>query len=148
MFVFPVSSSMQRRALRGASFPSVFAAVPVISAAAESSPDAVRVPPLDVVEANGGYTATLDMPGIAKEQCSISIEGRRVDVSTTTAPQADSTAGARPLHRERSAPRYARSFVLPAELEPGAAMAKLDHGVLTLTLPKRETTRAATVTVQ
>ena len=148
MFVFPVTPSMQRRALRGANFARVFAAVPETDATAASHADAVRVPPLDVVEANGSYTATLDMPGIAKEQFSVSIEGRRVEVSTTAAPQADSTADVRPLHRERGAPRYARSFVLPDELEPAAAQAKLDNGVLTLTLPKREAKRAATVTVQ
>lgn len=148
MFIFPVTPSMQRRALRGANFPRVFAAASDSGAAPAPSTDTVRVPPLDVVEAAGSYTATLDMPGIAKEQFSISIEGRRVDVATTATPQADSTAGERPLHRERRAPRYARSFVLPAELEPSAAQATLDNGVLTLTLPKRAVKCAATVTVQ
>lgn len=148
MFVFPVTASMQRRALRGANFPRALAALADTDATAASNADAVRVPPLDVVEADGSYTATLDMPGIAKEQFSVSIEGRRVDIATTAAPQTDSTADVHSLHRERGAPRYARSFVLPAELEPGAAQAKLDNGVLTLTLPKREAKRAATVTVQ
>lgn len=148
MFVFPVSSSLQRRTLRGANFPRVFAGVPGSRATAASPADAVRVPPLDIVEADGSYTATLDMPGIAKDQFSISIEGRRVDVSTTAAPQGDSTAGARQLHRERAAPRYARSFVLPGELEPGAAQAKLDNGVLTMTLPKRLANGAAQIKVE
>lgn len=148
MFVIPVSSSFPRRALRGVVFPRVFADLADTGATATPSTDGVRVPPLDVVEADRSYTATLDMPGIAREQFNVSIEGRRVAVSTTAAPHAESPADLRPLHRERGAPRYARSFILPDELEPGAAQAKLENGVLTLTLPKREARRAAKVTVQ
>ena len=76
MFVFPVSSSVQRRATRGAAIPRVFVDLPEPSATAATRADAVRVPPLDVVEADGNYTATLDMPGIAKEQFRVFIEGR------------------------------------------------------------------------
>lgn len=142
MFVFSASPATQRRAMRAAAFPRVFAAAPQRATPAASRPDGVRMPALDVVEAGDSYTATLDMPGIAKEQFSVWIEGRRVDVSTAAAQRAD--AGA----RERDTPRYARSFVLPVELEPGAAQARLANGVLTLTLPKRAAHRAATVTVQ
>lgn len=147
MFVFHATPAMQRRASRAAYYPRVFAAVPHRAAAAAAPrTDGVRVPALDVVEADAGYTATLDMPGIAKEQFSVSIEGRRVDVSTKATPQADPAADA--SSPERGAPRYARSFVLPAELEAGAAQARLANGVLTLTLPKRAANRAASVTVQ
>lgn len=146
MFVFPASPARQGRESRAAGYPRVFAAVAHRAATAASRTDGVRVPALDVVEADAGYTATLDMPGIAKEQFSVSIEGRRVDVSTKDAPQPDPAADA--SSPERGAPRYARSFVLPSELEAGAAQARLANGVLTLTLPKRAANRAATVTVQ
>ncbi|HMN77613.1 MAG TPA: Hsp20/alpha crystallin family protein [Burkholderiaceae bacterium] len=142
MFVFTASPAMQRRALRAAGDPRVLAAACHRAAAAAPRTGRVRVPSLDIVEAGDSYVATLDMPGIAKEQFSVSIEGRRVDISTQAAPQADGAAD------ERAAPRYARSFVLPSELEPGAAQARLANGVLTLTLPKRAANRAATVTVQ
>lgn len=136
MFVIPVSPAVQRRG------PRVFVAVPPYSASAAPQADGVRRPALDVVEAETGYTATLEMPGIAREQFDVSIEGRRVDVSTKAAPQAEGNSPS------RRAPRYARSFVLPAELEAGAAQASLVNGVLTLTLPKRAANRRATVTVQ
>ena len=44
------------------------------------------------------------------------------------------------LLRERAASSYARSFVLPAELDDARSNAKLEHGVLTLELAKRQAT--------
>lgn len=142
MIVCSVTSPLSARALRGAASARRFAAARV---AATPQDGAVRVPALDVVETAAGYTATLDVPGVAREQVEVSIEGRRVDVSTVAAPQADANRAASAPQRE---PRYARSIVLPAELEPGAAHARLDNGVLTLTLPKRGAARAATLSVQ
>lgn len=162
MFVLPASSALHRRALRGTAFPRSFAAwIDARDAgAAHKSPnlprDVVGVPPLDVVETDAAYTATLDMPGIAKEQLDVSVEGRRVVISTAAAkpetpadaPQAPATATPRALHLERTVQRYARTIVLPAELEAGAAQARMDNGVLTLTLPKRIANAAAKITVQ
>lgn len=144
MFVIPVSPSFQMRALRRAAYPRQLAAARV--GAATPRVDAVRVPALDVVETAAGYTATLDVPGVAKDRIKVSIEGRRVDVSTAAATQAEATPNENTQPPEASAaPRYARSIVLPAELEAATAQARLDNGVLTLTLPKRG---AATLSVQ
>ena len=45
------------------------------------------------------------------------------------------------LHRERRAGRFSRSFALSRELDAGAAEARLEDGVLTLTLPRRVASR-------
>ena len=39
--------------------------------------------------------------------------------------------------RERAVASYARSFTLPSEIDQASSQAKLDNGVLTLTLVKR-----------
>ena len=57
--------------------------------------------------------------------------------ASTDAAQAAAGDTPRALHTERTAPRYARTIVLPAELDAGAAQARMENGVLTLTLPKR-----------
>ena len=41
------------------------------------------------------------------------------------------------IYRERSAPNYARTVVLPAEVDQAASQARFENGVLTLTLAKR-----------
>ncbi len=49
--------------------------------------------------------------------------------------------------RERSTTSYARTFTLPLEVDQAEAAARLEHGVLTLTLPKRGARSAAQIAV-
>ncbi len=153
MFVLPVSSSLHRRALRGA--PSAFAhllADRAFNAAADEAPhDEPRVPRIDVLESDAAYSVVLDMAGAVKEQLKVSVEGRRVIVSTvaaatpeTAAPAADAS---RVIYRERSAPNYARTVVLPAEVDQSASQARFENGVLTLTLAKRVPAGATQISI-
>jgi HSP20 family molecular chaperone IbpA len=67
------------------------------------------------------FTLSLDMPGIAKDQLSIAIEGAVVRISS-----------------KESAPRtYRTTYELPQELDTALCEAKLEHGVLTLKLAKK-----------
>ena len=45
--------------------------------------------------------------------------------------------GERVVYSERSAKTYARSFMLPMELDQTESSAKMDHGVLTLALAQQ-----------
>jgi len=96
-----------------------------------------RSPAVDIAETDTAYSVTLDMPGVAKNDVKVSIEGRRVDIEANTAQAAESKDGERIVYRERAASRYARSFTLPAELDEAQSSAKLENGVLNLTLAKR-----------
>jgi HSP20 family protein len=108
---------------------------------------AARSPALDLVESDAGYTVTLDMPGVAKEDVKVAVDGRVVTINAQTQVSAEARAGDKLIHRERSASRYARSFSLPLEVDQADAVAKLEHGVLTLTLPKRVARSAAQITI-
>lgn len=67
------------------------------------------------------YTLSFDVPGIAKEQLSIGIEGSVVRIES----QAD-------------APRkYKAAYELPQDIDVSASDAKLENGVLTLKLAKK-----------
>ena len=48
--------------------------------AAQSGADSPRSPALDVSESETAYTVKLDLPGVAKEDVKVSIDGRRVSV--------------------------------------------------------------------
>ncbi len=113
--------------------------------------DTPRRPALDVAESERAYTVKLDMPGVAKEDVKVSVEGRQVNVQARTLPAApqgdDKPDTERVVYRERTAASYARSFTLPLEVDLAEAAAKLEHGVLTLTLPKRGARSAAHLTV-
>ena len=77
-------------------------------------------------------TLQLDVPGLAREQLSISIEGQVVQVQSV-----------------EGAPRKVqRAWELPTEIDAGASTAKLENGVLTLTLVRLEpVSKATTLTI-
>ena len=161
MFVLPVASSLHRRALRNAGIPQSFAHLlgdrycapaPAVEAASAEP----RVPTMDVLETDSAYSVVLDLPGVVKGQLKVSVEGRSVSVSTAaeTAPEApdatpDSAAAAasRVLYRERGAPVYKRTVVLPAEVDQAASQARFENGVLTLTLAKRVASGATQIRI-
>ena len=106
-----------------------------------------RTPALDVIDTDTSFIAVLDMPGVAKEDVKVTVTGRRVNVHAVP-PKLDSTEITSALiHRERAAIAYARSFTLPADIEQAESQARLEQGVLTLTLPKRAARNEAHITV-
>lgn len=99
--------------------------------------DGPRQPALDVTETEAGYGVTLDLPGVAKEDVQVSIDGRRVTVQAETRHSAEKVEGERVLYRERSRASFARTFTLPQEIDQTESNARLENGVLTLQLNKR-----------
>ena len=112
-----------------------------------SGSESQRSPALDVAETESGYKVSLDLPGIAKEDVKIAIDGRRVNVSAQTQREETKKEGERVIYRERSGASFARSFTLPEEIDQEASQAKLDNGVLSLTLAKKRATAAKQLTV-
>jgi HSP20 family molecular chaperone IbpA len=73
-------------------------------------------------ETDTAWTLSLDMPGVTKEQLLIGIEGQSVRVETLP-----------------DAPRqYQCACELPQDIDAATSIAKLEHGVLTLTLTKQQ----------
>ena len=145
MFIVPVS---RRAAVRARHFDRLFdTALDQFFAqpAADSAP--VRQPAIDVSESDRGYVVTLDVPGVTREDVKVSIDGRRVSIvaearAAETAAPAPTDAAApasteRVILRERAFASFARSFTLQSEIDQSASQARLENGVLTLTLTKR-----------
>jgi len=100
--------------------------------------DERRTPAADIAEADTAYVVTLDVPGVAKDDVQVTIEGRRVSVEAKSAVTEEKKDDAqRVVYRERNTSHFARSFTLPVELDKEQSTAKLENGVLTLTLVKR-----------
>ncbi len=102
---------------------------------------------MDVTESDTAYTVVLDVPGVAKAQLKVSVEGRRVSVETTDAVPVEGQDAQRVLYRERTAARYARTVSLPAEVDQAASQATFENGVLTLTLTKKVPTGATQISI-
>lgn len=114
---------------------------------ARTENNGARSPALDVAESDREYTVKLEMPGVTKDDVKIAIDGRRVTVEAATTREDEKKEGDRVVYRERSQSSYARSFTLPVEVDQAASNARLEHGVLTLTLAKRGATQATQLTV-
>ena len=107
----------------------------------------MRSPALDVAESDAAYTVSVDLPGVAKEDVKVSIDGRRVDIEAQTRKEEERKEGDRVVYRERSMASFARSFTVAADIDQSASAAKLENGVLTLTLSKRGAPASAQLTV-
>lgn len=114
---------------------------------ADTTAPGQRSPALDVAETERSYTVKVDLPGIAKDDVKIAIDGRRVSIEAQTERSEEKKDGERVIYTERSSASYARSFTLPSEVDQAESSAKMDNGVLTLTLAKRGASKATQLTV-
>ena len=149
MFIVPVS---RRAAVRARHFDHLFDnALDQLFSQPTADTAPVRRPAIDVSESDRGYVVTLDVPGVSREDVKVSIDGRRVSIvaeaRSAEAPAAETAATEtaeapkatdRVILRERAFASYARSFTLQSEIDQASSQAKLDNGVLTLTLVKRD----------
>ncbi|HPA89200.1 MAG TPA: Hsp20/alpha crystallin family protein [Quisquiliibacterium sp.] len=92
---------------------------------------------VDVKESAADYTVHAELPGVAKDDIHVEIEGNRVSISGEVKRQSEKKEGERVLRSERYYGNVARTFVLANEVDENKAEAKYDNGVLTLVLPKR-----------
>lgn len=111
--------------------------VPVTHRAAAVARAVSHVPALDLAETDSDYTVRVDIPGVSRDQVKVDIDGRHVSVEAEAGAAAEAATPGHYVYRERSALRYARRFTLPREVDQAASSARLDNGVLTLTLAKR-----------
>jgi HSP20 family protein len=119
----------------------------VFGTAAPDEATGSRSPALDVTESEQAYTVHLDMPGVAKGDVKIAIDGRRVNVQAHSQHRDEKKDGERLVYRERTLSSYARSFTLPQDIDQTESQARLDNGVLTLSLAKRRAASASQLTV-
>ena len=110
-----------------------------------------RTVPVDVIEDAEAVTVLADLPGFTADEISVELDDEALTVAATpaddaepgdagtTAVVADDPAGdgSQYHRRERRRGSASRRIPLPAAVEPDAATAAHDDGVLTVTLPKR-----------
>jgi HSP20 family protein len=92
---------------------------------------------LDVKESDKDYTIAAEMPGIPKDDIHVSVEGNLVTLRAQVKQLDEKKEGERVLRSERYYGGVSRSVALPVDVDSSAAKARYDHGVLTLTLPKK-----------
>jgi len=101
-------------------------------------------PSSSVLEDNDGYTLQVEMPGVNKEGLEISVENNELTIlGHRSLPAVEGTL----IHRESRSNDFRRTFELDPSIDAGKISAKVEQGVVTLTLPKAEQVKPRKITV-
>ena len=102
------------------------------------------LPEVNIFEDKDGYTLEAEMPGVGKGGLEVLLE----DNELTIVGHRQHTAGPGELiFRESHTADYRRVFELDPAIDAARIMARLNQGVLTLTLPKSEQVKPRRIAV-
>ena len=96
-------------------------------------------PATDVVEKADAYLISLELPGVSPENVDISFEQNTLVVRGTKSPTVRTTENEelRVYTAERLSGDFERTFRLPQHVDADSITASFEHGVLTVTVPKK-----------
>jgi HSP20 family protein len=101
-------------------------------------------PAATVLENVDGYTLELEMPGVSKENLEMWVENNELTILGRRAmPSVEGTL----LHRESRPENFRRSFEIDSSIDAAKISAKIEQGVVTLTLPKAEQVKPRKIAV-
>jgi len=92
-------------------------------------------PPTNIRELKDNYVLEVEMPGVGKQGLDVTVEGNElIIVGRRSDPPLEGT----PVIRESRPVAYRRVFELDPSIDTAKMVAKVDQGILTLTMPKTE----------
>ncbi len=108
------------------------------SAKPVSSREHARIPAMDIVETDQGYEVKTDLPGVKKEDLSVSVKEDVLTIEARSSGRSEGKEGVKVIQQERHAGRYVRTLRLGKSIDEAGIAAEYADGVLKLTLPKAE----------
>ena len=101
-------------------------------------------PPASVTEAADGYRLEIEMPGVNKAGLDISVENNELTIiGRRSLPIVEGTL----IHHESRPENFRRTFELDPSIDADKVSAKIEQGLMTLTLPRAEHVKPRKVTV-
>jgi len=101
-------------------------------------------PSASVIEDGDGYLLQVEMPGVNKEGLEISTEGNEL---TITGRRSLPTIQGTLLHHESRRENFRRTFELDPSIDVSKINARIEQGLLTVTLPKADHVKPRMITV-
>jgi HSP20 family protein len=99
------------------------------------------VPAMDLVESDGTYEITIELPGIDMKDVELTVRDNMLTLRGEKREESESKDKDRHVS-ERRYGSFQRSLRLPPDADAGKVEATCANGVLRITLPKSETARA------
>ena len=110
-------------------------------------PSAGVFPLINVTEDNDNYYVRAELPGIKSDDLDIQVTAKGISIAgERTIPVEGNNV--KYHRREREAGKFSRSVNLPDDIDVDKVYARLENGILTMTIPKAEKTKPRQITVQ
>jgi HSP20 family protein len=101
-------------------------------------------PAVDITSSEEGYQLRAELPGVDKEGLQITVnKGELTILGHRKLP----VSSGQPLHREIRTHDYRRVYQLDSSIDTDKIHARLDQGILTLTLPKAEAVKPLKIAI-
>jgi len=114
--------------------------------AARSNGD--KVAAIDVHETDEAYKVNVDMPGVKKEDITISLENGVLTVKGETRQENKEEKDGKLIRQERHTGQFIRQLSVGSDVDASGVKAALDNGVLAITLPKKPPAAETGVTIE
>jgi HSP20 family protein len=101
-------------------------------------------PEVNIFETKDGYVLQAEMPGVSKEGLEITLEDNELTITGNR--QVEALPG-EALFNESHQVGYRRVFELDPAIDTSKVSARMEQGVLTLTLPKSERVKPRKISV-
>lgn len=108
--------------------------------------DGMFSPVLDVAERDDAYLVTVELPGMNRKDIEVIVTDNLVTIRGEKKGHTEKKRGT-VYRKERWEGSFRRSVRLPADADTATIEAKMRHGVLTLTIPKRPESRRRKIKV-
>jgi HSP20 family protein len=102
------------------------------------------LPEVNIFEEKDGYTLEAEMPGVNKDGLEVLLEGNEL---TIIGHRRSVPVTGELIFRESQTADYRRVFELDPAIDTSRIVAKMNQGVLTLTLPKSEEVKPRKIVV-
>jgi HSP20 family protein len=110
-------------------------------------PAQVKQPFIDILEGDKELIATVEIPGLEKEDISITLTSDRLEISAETKKEEKKEEEGY-IYRERHSGKYYRAVSLPSTIDPDNAKASFKNGVLEIKMPKSEIKKKKTLEIE
>ena len=108
----------------------------------------VRRPRVELSETEHAYSAEVELPGVGKNDVKVTMEKQLVTIEAEVRRTVDTKVDDTVTQTEEISRKYARSFALEQEIDDANATAKMENGILFLTLPKKTLPSSKQLTIQ
>ncbi len=105
------------------------------------------VPAVDIRELQDSFNVLIDIPGVALADVDITVDKGILTIQGTRSSESNSEVqGFKRL--ERSTGTFLRSFTLPETADGEHIKARVDNGVLEVSIPKSEKSKPLTISIE